>query len=182
MALPSSGPCVAGPEPGCADADADRPAGRATRCSASRGGADDYLAKPFGMRELVARVRALLRRPRRSHRRVARPHELAPVRRHSRLDRDRSGAAPGAREGDEVDLSRAGVPAAAPVGLAPRHRVQPRGAALARVARSQFVTLRVARHPGEAPASAHRAGARGPVTHPDDLGQRPWLKGCRGPD
>ena len=29
-------------------------------------GADDYLAKPFGVREFVARVRALLRRPRAS--------------------------------------------------------------------------------------------------------------------
>lgn len=30
-------------------------------------GADDYLTKPFGIREFVARVRALLRRPRRTH-------------------------------------------------------------------------------------------------------------------
>ena len=36
-------------------------------------GADDYLVKPFGMRELVARCRALLRRQQRQHEPVAEP-------------------------------------------------------------------------------------------------------------
>ena len=42
-------------------------------------GADDYLTKPFGVREFVARVRALLRRPR--------PSRLAPARRRRAADR-----------------------------------------------------------------------------------------------
>ena len=38
-------------------------------------GADDYLTKPFGVRELVARARALLRRPRQTRRRPRRPND-----------------------------------------------------------------------------------------------------------
>jgi DNA-binding response OmpR family regulator len=59
-------------------------------------GADDYLTKPFGVREFVARVRALLRRPRPSRMGISAKDDARPVavkgltvdpaRRHARLD------------------------------------------------------------------------------------------------
>src|SRR6187401_91351 len=42
-------------------------------------GADDYLTKPFGVRELVARARALLRRPRATDAELAKAKSGAPV-------------------------------------------------------------------------------------------------------
>lgn len=47
------------------------------RLEGFRSGVDDFLAKPFSMDELIARVKALLRRSRVEAIRTAKPHEIA---------------------------------------------------------------------------------------------------------
>ncbi len=66
-------------------------------------GADDYLTKPFSMRELVARVHALLRRVRRAAE-LARESRGAAVQQLGDLEVDRAGRRV-RRDGDEVHLT-----------------------------------------------------------------------------
>ncbi len=66
-------------------------------------GADDYLTKPFSMRELVARVHALLRRVRRAAE-LAAQGQAAPVQHLGDLEIDRAGRRV-RRSGDSVHLT-----------------------------------------------------------------------------
>jgi DNA-binding response OmpR family regulator len=67
-------------------------------------GADDYMTKPFSARELVARVRAMLRRPRQATL-VDGPHDGSPRRRFGSLEVDPLGHVV-LVEGEEVQLTR----------------------------------------------------------------------------
>ena len=64
-------------------------------------GADDYLVKPFSPRELIARVRAMLRRPRTSLDKLTRPSSTP----WGKLTMDAQGRSL-TRAGTEVDLTR----------------------------------------------------------------------------
>ena len=56
--------------PACRSSSSPRATPPRTRCAASRIGGDDYVTKPFSLEELVARIRAILRRTGLAERRV----------------------------------------------------------------------------------------------------------------
>ena len=115
-------------------------------------GADDYLTKPFSMRELVARVHALLRRVRRATE-LAREGRDAPVQRLGDLEIDRSG-----RRVRRGGSRRAPDPAGVRPAVLPR-RPAPAGAHPRAAARPGLGLGRRARAPAPSTATSRRCAA-----------------------
>ena len=118
-------------------------------------GADDYLTKPFGVRELVARARALLRRPRQAATAGAADAELSAAWCGSRVSTSTCQAARSRRrQGHRVD--RSGVSTAAPAGVARGHCLQSRSAPRQDLAGRHVRDREKCGYAGQAPSASRR--------------------------
>ena len=137
-------------------------------------GADDYLAKPFGVRELVARTAALLRRTGRQGGASAASAEGVESR-DLALDADR-------REAMRARRARrtyqAGIRSALSARLAPRHRVQPDGAARQGLAGRHLRDGAHGGHRRQPSAPEDRARSAGSRIDPDGMGRRLQIRRC----
>ena len=137
-------------------------------------GADDYLAKPFGVRELVARTAALLRRTGRQDSASAastqgvESGDLA-------LDADRREAVV---RGTPVELTKQEFDLLLSARLAPRHRVQPDGAPRESLARRHLRDRAHGGHRGQPAAPEDRARSSGSRIDPHRVGRRLQVRRC----
>ena len=131
-------------------------------------GADDYLTKPFGIRELVARARALLRRAKAGRAAQAAEHAEAIAMPGLSID---PAQAPGPGRRSRRRPHHARVRAALSARVAPRPGVLPRDAARPRLERRPARDRAERRHPHQAHPQEDRARRREPEVHPDRLGR-----------
>ena len=141
-------------------------------------GADDYLTKPFGVREFVARARALLRRPRcqRRGRRDRRAASGSSPCTAWKIDPCRGGGC-----GSTAATSSSPTQEFRLLHLLASHPgiVFSREALLAKVWRGDtFVTRAERRHAGQAPAPPIEADPASPACC-HGLGRRLQVRGCR---
>jgi len=130
-------------------------------------GADDYMTKPFGVRELMARVKAITRR---HQRREHIPNTAGTVmRRELSLDHDRRTVVV---HGDPVELTKQEFDLLYLLAARPGNCLQSRGAAAERVEWRHVRVRTNGRHDDQPAAPEDRTGSAGPGAHPDGMGRR----------